>query len=140
MESAKMWAHKQIGLVGGYKHHRITATSAVMSSVLGEASMKFNTAERGLEPISGALSPALSLMIWHNRSSPNVSLFSLKVPRTPSVVIRSMSPVSNGSVFFKGCISALRLTKLVGVSWITVQRMLRKLRIVMGYQNSVTTQ
>ena len=37
----------------------------------------------------------------------------------------------------KGSISALRLTKLIGVSWITAQRMLRKLRIAMGDQNSL---
>jgi len=36
----------------------------------------------------------------------------------------------------KGSISALRLTKLIGVSWLTAQRMLRKLRIAMGDQNS----
>ena len=35
----------------------------------------------------------------------------------------------------KGSISALRLTKLVGVSWITAHRMLRKLRVAMGDQN-----
>lgn len=35
----------------------------------------------------------------------------------------------------KGSISALRLTKLIGVSWITAQRMLRKLRVAMGDQN-----
>lgn len=35
----------------------------------------------------------------------------------------------------KGSISALRLTKLIGVSWITAHRMLRKLRIAMGDQN-----
>lgn len=35
----------------------------------------------------------------------------------------------------KGSISALRLTKLIDVSWITAQRMLRKLRIAMGDQN-----
>ncbi len=34
----------------------------------------------------------------------------------------------------KGSISALRLTKLIGVSWITAQRMLRKLRVAMGDQ------
>ena len=37
----------------------------------------------------------------------------------------------------KGSISALRLTKLIGVSWLTAQRMLRKLRIAMGDQNSL---
>ena len=37
----------------------------------------------------------------------------------------------------KGSISALRLTKLIGVSRITAQRMLRKLRIAMGEQNSL---
>lgn len=36
----------------------------------------------------------------------------------------------------KGSISALRLTKLIGVSWLTAQRMLRKLRIAMGDQNN----
>lgn len=35
----------------------------------------------------------------------------------------------------KGSISALRLTKLIGVSWLTAQRMLRKLRVTMGNQN-----
>ncbi len=37
----------------------------------------------------------------------------------------------------KGSISALRLTKLIGVSWLTAQRMLRKFRIAMGDQNSL---
>ena len=37
----------------------------------------------------------------------------------------------------KGSISALRLTKLIGVSWLTAQRMLRKLRTAMGDQNSL---
>ena len=37
----------------------------------------------------------------------------------------------------KGSISALRLTKLIGVSWLTAQRMLRKSRIAMGDQNSL---
>jgi len=37
----------------------------------------------------------------------------------------------------KGSISALRLTKLIGVSWVTAQRMLRKLRIAMGDQNEL---
>jgi len=37
----------------------------------------------------------------------------------------------------KGSISALRLTKLIDVSWITAQRMLRKLRLAMGDQNSL---
>ena len=37
----------------------------------------------------------------------------------------------------KGSISALRLTDLIGVSWVTAQRMLRKLRIAMGNQNSL---
>lgn len=37
----------------------------------------------------------------------------------------------------KGSISALRLTKLIGVSWRTAQRMLRKFRIAMGNQNSL---
>jgi transposase-like protein len=36
----------------------------------------------------------------------------------------------------KGSVSALRLTKLIGVSWLTAQRMLRKLRRAMGDQNS----
>lgn len=36
----------------------------------------------------------------------------------------------------KGRISALRLTKLIHVSWLTAQRMLRKLRIAMGERNS----
>jgi hypothetical protein len=35
----------------------------------------------------------------------------------------------------KGSISALRLTKLIGVSWLTAHRMLRKLRVAMGGQN-----
>jgi hypothetical protein len=35
----------------------------------------------------------------------------------------------------KGSISALRLTKMVGVSWITAHRMLRKLRVAIGDQN-----
>jgi hypothetical protein len=35
----------------------------------------------------------------------------------------------------KGSISALRLTKLIGVSWTSAHRMLRKLRIAMGDQN-----
>jgi hypothetical protein len=35
----------------------------------------------------------------------------------------------------KGGISALRLAKLVGVSWVTAHRMLRKLRVAMGDQN-----
>lgn len=35
----------------------------------------------------------------------------------------------------KGSISALRLTKLIGVFWITAHRMLRKLRVAMGDQN-----
>lgn len=35
----------------------------------------------------------------------------------------------------KGSISALRLTKLIDVSWVTAHRMLRKLRIAMGHQN-----
>jgi Transposase zinc-ribbon domain/ISXO2-like transposase domain len=35
----------------------------------------------------------------------------------------------------KGSISALRLTKLIGVSWIAAHRMLRKLRVAMGDQN-----
>ena len=34
----------------------------------------------------------------------------------------------------KGGISALRLTKLTGVSWVTTHRMLRKLRVAMGGQ------
>lgn len=37
----------------------------------------------------------------------------------------------------KGSISALRLTKLIGVSWLTAQRMLRKIRIAMGDHNSL---
>jgi transposase-like protein len=37
----------------------------------------------------------------------------------------------------KGSISALRLTKLIGVSWLTAQRMLRKLRTAMGDQDSL---
>jgi len=37
----------------------------------------------------------------------------------------------------KGSISALRLTKLIDVSWVTAQRMLRKLRVAMGSQNSL---
>lgn len=37
----------------------------------------------------------------------------------------------------KGSISALRLAKLIGVSWVTAQRMLRKLRIAMGDQNDL---
>ena len=35
----------------------------------------------------------------------------------------------------KGSISALRLTKLIDVSWVTAHRLLRKLRIAMGHQN-----
>jgi ISXO2-like transposase domain/Transposase zinc-ribbon domain len=35
----------------------------------------------------------------------------------------------------KGSISALWLTELVGVSWVTTHRMLRKLRVAMGDQN-----
>lgn len=35
----------------------------------------------------------------------------------------------------KGSISALRLTKLIGVSWVTAHRMLRKLRRAMGDRN-----
>ena len=35
----------------------------------------------------------------------------------------------------KGSISGLRLSKLIGVSWITAQRMLRKLRTAMGSRN-----
>jgi transposase-like protein len=35
----------------------------------------------------------------------------------------------------KDSISDLRLTKLIGVSWLTAQRMLRKLRVAMGDQN-----
>ena len=31
----------------------------------------------------------------------------------------------------------MRLTKLIGVSWVTAQRMLRKLRIAVGDQNSL---
>jgi hypothetical protein len=37
----------------------------------------------------------------------------------------------------KGSISALRLTKLIGVSWVTAHRMLRKLRLAMGDQNNL---
>jgi len=37
----------------------------------------------------------------------------------------------------KGGISALRLTKQIGVSWITAHRMLRKIRIAMGHRDSV---
>ena len=37
----------------------------------------------------------------------------------------------------KGSISALRLTKLISVSWLTAQRMLRKFRIAMGDQNGL---
>lgn len=37
----------------------------------------------------------------------------------------------------KGSISALRLTKLIGVSWVTAHRMLRKLRTAMGSQNDL---
>lgn len=36
----------------------------------------------------------------------------------------------------KGSISALRLTKLIGVSWLTVQRLLRKLRSALADQNN----
>jgi transposase-like protein len=37
----------------------------------------------------------------------------------------------------KGGISALRLAKLIGVSWITASRMLRKMRIAMGHRDSI---
>jgi transposase-like protein len=37
----------------------------------------------------------------------------------------------------KGGISALRLSKQIGVSWITAHRMLRKIRIAMGHRDSV---
>jgi ISXO2-like transposase domain len=37
----------------------------------------------------------------------------------------------------KDSVSALRLTKLIGASWLTAQRMLRKLRTAMGDQNSL---
>jgi len=37
----------------------------------------------------------------------------------------------------KGSISALRLSKLIGVSWRTAHKMLRKLRIAMGHQDSL---
>lgn len=37
----------------------------------------------------------------------------------------------------KGSISALRLSKLIGVSWVTASRMLRKLRQTMGDQNQL---
>ena len=37
----------------------------------------------------------------------------------------------------KGGISALRLAKQIGVSWITAHRMLRKIRIAMGHRDSV---
>jgi len=37
----------------------------------------------------------------------------------------------------KGSISALRLTKLISVSWLTAQRILQKFRITMGDQNSL---
>ena len=37
----------------------------------------------------------------------------------------------------KGGISALRLSKLLDVSWLTAHRMLRKLRIAMGHRDSL---
>lgn len=37
----------------------------------------------------------------------------------------------------KGGISAMRLSKQIGVSWITASRMLRKIRIVMGHRDSI---
>jgi transposase-like protein len=37
----------------------------------------------------------------------------------------------------KGSVSALRLTKLIGVSWKTAHAMLRKLRTAMGHQDSL---
>lgn len=37
----------------------------------------------------------------------------------------------------KGGISALRLTKQIGVSWLTASRMLRKIRLAMGHRDSV---
>lgn len=37
----------------------------------------------------------------------------------------------------KGSVSALRLSKLIGVSWRTAHKMLRKLRIAMGHQDSL---
>jgi transposase-like protein len=37
----------------------------------------------------------------------------------------------------KGSVSALRLSKLIGVSWRTAHKMLRKLRTAMGHQNSL---
>ncbi len=37
----------------------------------------------------------------------------------------------------KGSVSALRLSKLLGVSWPTAHRMLRKLRIAMGHRDSL---
>ncbi len=37
----------------------------------------------------------------------------------------------------KGSVSALRLSKLIGVSWRTAHNMLRKLRIAMGHQNGL---
>jgi len=37
----------------------------------------------------------------------------------------------------KGGISAMRLSKQIGVSWITASRMLRKIRIAMGHRDSL---
>ena len=37
----------------------------------------------------------------------------------------------------KGSVSALRLSKLIGVSWRTANKMLRKLRTAMGHQDSL---
>jgi hypothetical protein len=36
----------------------------------------------------------------------------------------------------KGGISAMRLAKHIGILWITASRMLRKIRIAMGYRDS----
>ena len=37
----------------------------------------------------------------------------------------------------KGGVSAVRLSRQIGVSWLTASRMLRKIRIAMGHRDSV---